>query len=68
MTRHAHLRTEVKWLKVKVTRSRNMSAARTAITRQWMVASSSNLVGIITVRGAVCNTLSSSVEPKKGKK
>jgi len=35
--------------KVKVTRSRDVSADKNAVTRQWMVISTSNLMGIINV-------------------
>jgi len=40
---------EVKKSKVKVTKSRHVSADKNAITRQCMVISTSNLVGIIDV-------------------
>jgi len=39
----------VKKSKVKFTRSRDVSAYKNAITRQWMVISTLNLVGIIDV-------------------
>ena len=47
--------------KVKVTRSRDVSADNDAITRQWMVISTSNLVGIIDVGVNACDILSRSV-------
>jgi len=40
---------KVKRSKVKVTKSRDVSADKNAITRQCMVISTSNLVGIINV-------------------
>ena len=40
---------KVKRSKVKVTRSRDVSADKNAVTGQWMVISTSNLVGIIDV-------------------
>ena len=43
--------------KVKVTRSRDISADKNAVTRQWMVISSSNLVGIINVGVDVCGVV-----------
>ena len=44
--------------KVKVTRSRDVSADNNAITRQWMVISTSNLMGIIDVGVDACGILS----------
>jgi len=53
--------TTVQGQKVKVTRSRDVSADKNAITRQWMVISTSNLVGIIDVGVDACGILSRSV-------
>ena len=47
--------------KVKVTRSRDVSADKNAVTRQLMVISTSNLVGIIDVGVDACGILSRSV-------
>ena len=47
MTRHALQLLKVKRSKVKVTRSRDVSADKNALTRQCMHISTSNLVGII---------------------
>ena len=47
--------------KVKVTKSRDVSADKNAITRQCMVISTSNLVGIIDVGDDACGKLSRSV-------
>ena len=47
VTRHAGKLFKVKRSKVKVTRSRDVSADKNAITRQCMVISTSTLVGII---------------------
>jgi len=44
--------------KVKVTKSRDVSADINAITRQYMVISTSNLVGIIDVWVDACGILS----------
>jgi len=49
MTRHAEQLFKVKRSKVKMTKSRDVSADKNAITRQCMVISTSNLVGIIDV-------------------
>ena len=49
VTRHAQQLFKVKRSKVKVTKSRNVSADKNATTRQCMVISTSNLVGIIDV-------------------
>ena len=49
VTRHAGQMFQVKRSKIKVTRSRAVSAYKNAITRQRMVISTSNLVGIIDV-------------------
>ena len=47
--------------KVKVTRSRDVSADKNAVTRQWIVISTSNLVGIINLGVDACGILSRSV-------
>jgi len=57
VTRHAIPLFKDKRSKVKVTRSRDASADKNAITRQCMVISTSNLVGIIDA----CGMLSRSV-------
>ena len=49
ITRHVHQLFKVKRSKIKVSRSRDVSAEKNAITRQWMVILTSNLVGIIDV-------------------
>jgi len=49
VTRHTQQLFKVKRSKVKVTKSRDVSADTNAITRQCMVISTSNLVGIIDV-------------------
>ena len=49
VTRHAQQLFKVKRSKFKVTKSRDVSADKNAITRQCMVTSTSNLVGIIYV-------------------
>jgi len=49
------------WQWFKITRSRDVSADENAVTRQWMVISTSNLVGIINVRVGACGILSRSV-------
>ena len=64
VTRHAQQLFKVKRSKVKVTKftkSRDVSADKNAITRQCMVISTSNLVGIINVRVGACGILSRSV-------
>ena len=61
VTRHAQQLFKVKRSKVKVTRSRDVSADKNTITRQWMVISTSNLVGIIDVGVDACGILSRSV-------
>jgi len=50
--------TTVQGQKVKVTRSRAVSADKNAITRQLIVISTSNLVGIIDVGVDACGILS----------
>ena len=61
MTRHALQLFKVKRSKVKVTRSRDVSADKNAITRQCMHIPTSNLVGIINVGVDACGILSTSV-------
>ena len=61
VTRHVRQLFKVKRSKVKVNRSRDVSADKNAVTRQWMVISTSNLVGIINVRVGACGILSMSV-------
>jgi len=61
VTRHAGQLFKVKRSKVKVTRSRAVSADKNAITRQRMVISTSNLVGIIDVGVNACDILARSV-------
>ena len=61
VTRHVRQVLKVKRSKVKVTRSRDVSADKNAVTWQWMVISASNLVGIINVGVDVCGILSRSV-------
>ena len=48
--------------KVKVTRSRDVSADKNAVTRQWTVISTSNLVEIINVGVDACGILSRSIK------
>jgi len=61
MTSHAHQLFKVKRSKVKVTKSRDVSADKNAITRQCMVISISNLVRIIDVGVDACGIISRSV-------
>ena len=61
VTRHELQLLKVKRSKVKVTRSRDVSADKNVITRQCMVISTSNLVGIIDVGVEACGILSRSV-------
>ena len=61
VTRHALQLFKVKRSKVKVTRSRDVLADKNAVTRQCMVISTSNLVGIINVGIDACGILSRSV-------
>ena len=61
VTRHVQQLFKVKRSKVKVTKSRDVSADKNAITRQCMVISTSNLVGIIDVGVNACGTISTSV-------
>ena len=58
---HAQQLFKVKRSKVKVTKSRDVSADKNTITRQCMVISTSNLVGIIDVGVDACGILSRSV-------
>ena len=60
VTCHALQRFKVKRSIVKVTKSRDVSAGKHAITRQWMVISTSNLVEIIDVGVDACGILSRS--------
>jgi len=62
VTRHALQLIKVKKSKVKVTKSRDVSADKNAITQQCMVISASNLVGIIDVRVDAWGILSRSVD------
>jgi len=55
VTRHELQLFKVKRSRVKVTESRDVSADKNAITRQCMVISTSNLVGIIDVGVVVLN-------------
>ena len=61
VTRHELQLLKIKKSKVKVTRSRDVSADKNAIIRQCMVISTSNLVGIIDVGIDACGILSRSV-------
>jgi len=61
VTRHELQLLKVKRSKVMVTRSRDVSADKNAITRQYMVISTSNVVGIIDVGVDACGILSRSV-------
>jgi len=61
VTRHAQQLLKVKRSKVKVTKSRDVSADKNAISRQCMVISTSNFVGIIDVGVDACGILSRSV-------
>ena len=61
MTPHAQQLLKVKRSKVKVTKSREVSADKNAITRQYMVISTANLVGIIDVGVNAFGILSRSV-------
>ena len=63
VTRHAQQLFKYKRSKVKVTKSRDVSADKNArpITRQFMVISTSNLVRIIDVGVDACGILSRSV-------
>jgi len=61
VTRHIQQLFKFKRSKVKVTKSRDVSAEKNAITRQCMVISTSNLVGIIDVGVYACGIISTSV-------
>jgi len=61
VTRHELQSFKIKREKVKVTRSRYVSADKSPVTRQCMVISTSNLVGIIDVGVDACGILSMSV-------
>jgi len=61
VTRNAQQLSKVKRSKVKVTKSRDVSEDKNAKTRQCMVISTSNLVGIIDVGVDACDILSRSV-------
>jgi len=61
VTRHAPQLFKDNRSKVKVTKSRDLSADENDITRQCMVISTSNLVGIIDVGVDACGVLSRSV-------
>ena len=61
MTRYERQLFKVKRAKGKVTRSRDVSADKNAITREYMHISTSNLVGIIYVGVYACGILSRSL-------
>ena len=61
VTRHAQQLFKVKRSKVKVKRSRDVSADKNAITQQCTVISTSNFVEIIDVGIDACGILSRSV-------
>ena len=61
VTRHTQQLFKVKRSEVKVTKSRDVSADKNTITRQCMVISTSNLVGIIDVGVDACGIISRSV-------
>jgi len=65
VTRHAQQLFMDERSKVKVTKSRDVSADKNAITRQSMVISTSNLVGIIDVGVDACGILCRSVGQTK---
>jgi len=67
VTRHAQQLFNIKRLKVKVTKSRDVSADKKTITRQCMVISISNFVEIIDVGIDACGILSRSVGQKNRK-
>jgi len=67
VTRHAQQLFKVKRSKVKVTKSGDVSADKNAITRQCVVISTSNLVGLIDVGVDACGILSRSVGQTKRK-
>jgi len=61
VTRHVQQLFKVKRSKVKVTKSRDVSADKNAVTRQCMVISTSNLVGVIDVGVDACGIIFRSV-------
>jgi len=61
VTHHAQQLFKVNRSKVKVTKSRDVSADKNAIIRQCMVISTANLVGIIDMGVDACGILSRSV-------
>ena len=61
VTRHAQQLFMDERSKVKVTKSRDVSADKNAITQQCMVISTSNLVGIIDVEVDACGIICRSV-------
>ena len=61
VTRHELQLFKVKRSKVKVTKSRDVSADKNVVTWQCMVISTSNLVGIIDVGVSACGIISTSV-------
>jgi len=61
VTRHTQQLFKVKGSKVKVTKLRDVSADKNATTRQCMVMSTSNLVGIIYVGVNACGIIFTSV-------
>jgi len=65
VTRHAQQLFMDERSKVKVTKSRDVSADKNAITQQCMVISTSNLVGIIDVGVDACGILCRSVRQTK---
>ena len=67
VTRHTQQLFKVKRSKVKVTKSRDVSADKNALTRQCVVISTSNLVGIIDVRVDACGILSRSLGQRNRK-
>ena len=54
VTRHTQQLFKVKRSEVKVTKSRDVSADKNAVTRQWMVISTSKLVEIINMGVDAC--------------
>ena len=67
MTRHAQQLFKLKRSKVKVTKSRDVSADKNVITRQCMVISTSNLVEIIDVGVDACGIISRSKDRLRSK-
>ena len=68
MTRHVRELFKVKRSKVKVIRSRDVSADKNAVTRLWMVISTLNLVEVINVGVDACGILSRSGGQTTGSK